>query len=244
MAENEHIMTTRAKQRSRTGASNDTTPTVLPDAPESTTFTRRTTSTKSKTSIKKTNTATTSRSAGKKSVYNPDTESDAEENITIAIPGSEKQSAYNPDLGSDAEDNITVLPPAITTKPSASKGKAKQAQAGNPSGSINDDMLALSFQDPITPLTFQTNGKQRTAPTPKTTTKRATTARKPKSKPPTSDYEFSDPAPTTQAPESRVVHPEYLNLPPDVPVDEQGIPTTYYAKVDGKVKIWGKKRGD
>ncbi|KAH0281022.1 hypothetical protein KCU91_g621, partial [Aureobasidium melanogenum] len=221
MAENEHIMTTRAKQRSRAGASKDTTPTVLPAVPESTTTTK----------------------PGKKPVYNPDLSSDAEDNVTVAIPGRGKEPVYNSDPGSDAEDNITVLPPPITTQPKSIKGKGKERQVSNVSSTLNDNMQALSFEDPMPPLAILTNGKQRTAIAHKATPKKAT-SRKPNSKPPTSDYEFTDPAPVGQAPESRAVHPEYPNLPPEVPVDDEGVPTAYYAKVDGKVKIWGKKRGD
>lgn len=219
MAENEHIMTTRAKQRSRAGASDDTTPTILPDVPKSATDTKRTAITKSSN---KTNTASTSRSAGKKPVYNPDLSSDAEDNITVATPGRGKKPVYNPHPGSDAEENITVLPPPFTTKPTPSKGKGKERQVSNTSGTLNDNMQALSFKDPMPPHALLTNSKQRTATAHKATPKKAT-SRKPKTKPPASDYEFTAPAPVGETPESRVVHPEYPNLPPEVPVDDEGV---------------------
>ncbi|KAH0144545.1 hypothetical protein KCU67_g13034, partial [Aureobasidium melanogenum] len=242
MAENDHIMTTRSKLRSRTGASDDTNTTVLPDVPDSTASTKSTTSTKSKAPSNKTKPTTTSRSAGKKPVYNPDPGSDAEENIIVYEPARKKESVYDPDLGSDAEENIAVLQPAATTKPRASKGKERQRS--NTSGTINDDMLALSFKDPMPPSALLTNGKPRTATASKPTPKKATTARNQKTKPQTSEYEFSEPAASLQAPESRAVHPEYPDLPPEVPVDNEGVPTAYFAKIDGKVKVWGKKRGN
>ncbi|KAG9578039.1 hypothetical protein KCU77_g2040, partial [Aureobasidium melanogenum] len=242
MAENDHIMTTRSKLRSRTGASDDTNTTVLPDIPESTASTESSTSTKSKAPSSKTKPATTSRSAGKKLVYNPDPDSEAEEKITVLKPSTGKKPVYDPDSGSDAEENITVFQPVTNTKPRASKGK--QAQVSNTSGTINDDMLALSFKDPMPPLALLTNGKLRTATAPKPTPKKATTARKQKTRPQTSEYEFFEPAASLQAPETRAVHLDYPDLPPEVPVDSEGIPTAYFAKVDGKVKVWGKKRGN
>ncbi|KAG9661014.1 hypothetical protein KCU64_g2833, partial [Aureobasidium melanogenum] len=187
MAENDHIMTTRSKLRSRTSASDDTNTTFLPDAPESTTSTKRTTNAKSKASSNKTKPTTTSKSAGKKPVYNPDPDPEAEDIITVSKRSTGKESVYDPDPGSDAEDNITVLEPGATTKAKVSKGKQRQRSNA-------------------------------------------------------SDYEFSDPPP--QAPEPRAVHPDYPDLPPEVPVNIEGIPTAYFAKVNGKVQIWDKKRGN
>lgn len=213
MAQNEHIMTTRSKKRSRSDTSDNSNTTVTSCAASYNHTTRSTISNKTKAAIGSTNTANTSRFIGKKPAYNPDPDSGAEENIAVYKTGTGEGSTYDPDPGSDAEENITALESATTTKPKASKGK--EAQGSTSSGSINDDMLALAIKN------FKAPPPQPNVANSKIPTKQKSAAKEPDFN--TSRDEVSDPASSPSVPEPRAVHPDYQNLPLEVPVDDEGI---------------------
>lgn len=223
MAENEHIMTTRSKQKSRVDSMDGPDTTNAPSATSPKHTSRNTSTTNFKAPSRKIDLETNSKVYAKKPVYNPDPNSDAEDSITVYKPatGTGKKQVYNPDPGSDAEDNITVTKPATTTKPKASK--VKGAQGSKLSGSINDDMLGLALEDDSAPLKPQSTTKSNTVTKHKSTTKKTATPRKQKNKPQPSEQEFYEPTPPPQAPGPRVTHPDYPNLPPEVPVDDEGI---------------------
>lgn len=221
MAENEHIMTTRSKNRSGINASDNPITTITSDAISSKHTTRSTTSTKAKAFINNTNTADISRSAGNKPVYNPDPNSDAEENIPVYEHATGKESVYDPDPGSDAEDNITLAETAITTKPRALKGKA--AQGSTSSGFINDDMLALAINDFKIPSYEPSMANSKIAIKQESATKKVTTFRKQKAGSKALRGEAPEPTSPPSVPEPRAVHSDYPDLPPEVPVDNEGI---------------------
>ncbi|CAD0085323.1 unnamed protein product [Aureobasidium mustum] len=221
MAENEHIMTTRSKQKSRVDAADQPDTANAPSATSSKHITRSTSITNFKAPSRNIDLETNSKVYGKKPVYNPDPNSDSEDNITVSKPVTRKKQVYNPDPGSDAEDKITVAEPASTTKPRASRGK--KVQGSKLLGSINDDMLGLALEDDNAPLKAQASTSKNTVTKHKSTTKKPEAPRKQKNKAQTSEHEFHEPTSPFQAPGPRATHPDYPDLPPEVPVDDEGI---------------------
>lgn len=217
MAQNEHIMTTRSKKRSRSDTSDNSNTTVTSCAASYNHTTRSTISNKTKAAIGSTNTANTSRFIGKKPAYNPDPDSGAEENIAVYKTGTGEGSTYDPDPGSDAEENITVLEPATTTKPKAPKGK--EAQGSTSSRSINDDMLALAIKNFKAPPPQPNVANSKIATKPSAAISKIATKQKSATKKADSKTSKNKPEPAPV----RAVHPDYPDLPPGIPVDSEGI---------------------
>jgi hypothetical protein len=161
------------------------------------TTTQASPSNKSKTSIVKSK-PKTSKSAGKKPLV------------------------YNPDIDSETEECINVLPPTTTptVKLKMSKGKAKETITASSSGTIDDESRAPAQKD-----------AELKKPTLKLKFKKATeTTSTPENQAPIDitslalqDRPETTPGVSLQATGQRRVHPDYPNLPPEVPVDDEGI---------------------
>lgn len=223
MAGNEHMMTTRSKKRSRVDESNNSSTINASDTASFQNTAKGTRKSKTRASSNKTNTeiATTSRSTGKKPVYNADPDSDAEDNVTFYKPGTRGRLIYDPDPDSDAEDNITVFEPATTTKLRTSKGKVVERRTS--SGFFNGDMLGLAIKDAETASYVQATTSPNTANKHKDAVQKAAGFEKQTTISRTTKDEAPGPKSPLQAPGPRTVHPDYPDLPPEVPVDNKGI---------------------
>jgi hypothetical protein len=188
--------TTTAGPSTATQASTTIQPSTVP---QSSTTTQPSPSNKSKTSVKKSLLKTSSESAGKKPLV------------------------YNPDIDSETEECINVLPPITipTVKLKMSKGKAKETTTASSPGPIDDESRTPA-QNNTEPrkatLKLNFKGPAKKISTPETQAPVDITSLALQDRP-----DFTPEVPLQQPAGQRRVHPDYPNLPPEVPVDDEGI---------------------
>jgi hypothetical protein len=130
---------------------------------------------------------------------------------TSSKSAGKKPLVYNPDIDSETEECITVLPPKTSTK--------------TLSGPVDDESMAPA-QDapapkkPTLKLNFKGPQKKTSAPESEASVDIASLALQ--------DRPDATPdVPLQQPAGQRRVHPDYPNLPPEVPVDDEGIRKFY-----------------
>jgi hypothetical protein len=129
---------------------------------------------------------------------------------------------YNPDIDSETEECINVLPPITTstTKLKLSRGKGKETTTASSSGTIDDDTRAPAQDDtelkkPTLKLNFRKASKNISTPGVEAPVDITSLALQ--------DRPETTPDVPLQPATGRRVHPDYPNLPSEVPVDDEGI---------------------